>query len=525
MTEEQMKTAMEKGEKFKIFPKRLIIIDQFRLHPYLLGNLGIMCLAIVLSLLFLGKKSIWLDEAISIAMAKSTWPTLWHVISHGEANMGIYYILLHFWIKIGDSEFVVRSLSLIFAVLTVPTVFALGSRLFSKRIGLLGALLITVNPFFIQWAQGARGYSLVLLFSTLSSLVFVVALQRPSKWLWAAYAITSVIAVYAHVFAGFVLLAQAISLLLMRRKDVPWKGLLVSWIAIAILILPLGFNILTSSTHNLDWLTRPGWKDLVEVFVRFTGEKFLLVLFFILCILTCIKAVRQWFVSKTFRETWRYGLLLALLFVPIVISYCISQVKPIFEDRYLIMCIPPLVLLAGIGISLIRIRFLFIASLVILLILSGIQLQSWYAASGGEDWRGATSYVLSNAEKGDAIIFYSPDVGTAFDYYENRISTLDAFPTVVPYFDRNTYQNVNPVTDIPVGYADGGRLPEPDAALSDRLGGYRDIWLVLSHDQIVNLGRNVQSKIIQNLLQEKYGMPKESKTFPNIRVLMFSLNN
>jgi len=168
---------------------------------------------------------------------------------------------------------------------------------------------------------------------------------------------------------------------------------------------------------------------------------------------------------------------------------------------------------------------MFIASLVILLILSGIQLQSWYAASGGEDWRGATSYVLSNAEKGDAIIFYSPDVGTAFDYYENRISTLDAFPTVVPYFDRNTYQNVNPVTDIPVGYADGGRLPGPDAALSDRLGGYRDIWLVLSHDQIVNLGRNVQSKIIQNLLQEKYGMPKESKTFPNIRVLMFSLNN
>ena len=37
--------------------------------------------------------------------------------------MTLYYLLLHFWLKLGDSEFLTRSLSSVFAVATVPVVY------------------------------------------------------------------------------------------------------------------------------------------------------------------------------------------------------------------------------------------------------------------------------------------------------------------------------------------------------------------------------------------------------------------
>jgi hypothetical protein len=43
--------------------------------------------------------------------------------------------------------------------------------------GLLAALLLTVNPFFIEIAQLARGYSLLLMLAALSSLLFVTGMR------------------------------------------------------------------------------------------------------------------------------------------------------------------------------------------------------------------------------------------------------------------------------------------------------------------------------------------------------------
>lgn len=142
--------------------------------------MGIMILATLFRLFHLGSESLWLDEIISVAIAHLDWGTFWRVLSRFEANMAFYYGLLHFWIKLSESEVVVRSLSVIAGLLTVPVSYTLGKRMFGTRAGLLSALLLAINTFHIRFSQEARAYALVVLLTSLSSLFFIRAIERPS---------------------------------------------------------------------------------------------------------------------------------------------------------------------------------------------------------------------------------------------------------------------------------------------------------------------------------------------------------
>src|SRR5213595_2807283 len=77
--------------------------------PYII--LSILILAALLRLLQLGSESLWYDEAITVAIVRLDWGAFWKVLSHFEANMGLYYCLLRLWVNLGESEFVLRSFS------------------------------------------------------------------------------------------------------------------------------------------------------------------------------------------------------------------------------------------------------------------------------------------------------------------------------------------------------------------------------------------------------------------------------
>jgi len=489
-------------------------------NPATLGVLGIMSLTALLGFLFLGNKSIMHDEAVSIAIAQADWPTLWQIISRFEVNMGLYNALLHLWINLGGSEFVIRSLSVVFSILTVPAMYQLGNQLFNRRAGLLAALLMVVNSFFIRFAQQARGYSLLLLLVTMSSLLLVMAVRRPSKRVWAAYIIVSSLAMYTHVYAAFVLAAQAISLIFLRRREIPWKGLAVSAVAIALLIFPLLFYYLTANPTNLDYAKEPALGFIYGVFLAITGGSHIVVTaYFIPCFIIFIYAIKQWLAARFSLETWRYGLLLVWLAAPVIIAFGISQFKPIFFSRYFIICLPALVLLASQGIW--RIHRLWSWVLIaFLLASSGYQTYQWYAAQAQEEWRESSSYVLSQTEENDVIVFYTPSCSNAFNYYRDMAGTTVEIPVMEPYYDPVVNSTI-PVLNTPEAYGMSSRLPEPDVNLAERLSKYSHIWLVLSHDANVELGRDVQSQTLQNLLQEKYGAPTE-KDFPLVRVFMFT---
>jgi len=466
-------------------------------------------LATTLALLFLGNKSLWLDETYSITIARD-WPNIWPVMLRYEASMWFYYTLLHFWLKIGESEFIVRSLSVVFAVATVPVVYALGTRLFGSRVGMLAGLLLPLNAFFIRYAQEARSYSLLVFLATLSSYFFVRGVERPSWKHWASYVISIILAMYTHFFGALVLIAHVTSLVFLHQRKIPWKGLAISGVAAVLLLLPLAiFQPLGIGQPT--WVQPPDADDIRWLFVALAGNsRKLLLVYLILCFVALGFAATRSLRAKSSPKIWRYAFLVTWLLVPVVIAFAASfLLRPVFITKYLIICLPPFVLLAATSLSNISRRWIFAVTLILLLILSGRSLSRWYVDYQKEDWRDATSFILSEAQPGDAVLFYAYFVRHSFGYYLGRSGAPHDFLRLME------------LASEPYALGGGGLQPDPDLELLERLPDeHPRLWLVLSHDQTRHLGRDVQSRLIQSSLERKYTVTQEQE-FKGVRVLLY----
>src|SRR5438045_9480698 len=101
----------------------------------------------------LGGKSAWLDEAASIAIARWNLHSVWQAAHQPPSAalfywyQSLYYFLLHFWLRLGDSELLVRLPSAIFGIATVIVLYAVAARIFSSRVAWIACLLLAVHPF------------------------------------------------------------------------------------------------------------------------------------------------------------------------------------------------------------------------------------------------------------------------------------------------------------------------------------------------------------------------------------------
>ena len=223
---------------------------------------GIVAIGAVLRLLHLGAPSFWLDEALSVAYARLTWPQFAHLMQSRELNMLPYYLILRGWIRLGTSEAFVRIPSAIFSIATLPLFYRLGSRLFGTRVGLIAVLLLALDPYHIRFAQEARGYSLMLLLVTASTLLLVRGTEMDSRntaIVWASYVAASAFAAYTRFYANLTIVAQWASFALARPRAVPRKSIALSAVAIAALLLPLAAFVLLGHADPAGWIPAPSW--------------------------------------------------------------------------------------------------------------------------------------------------------------------------------------------------------------------------------------------------------------------------
>lgn len=374
----------------------------------------------------LGTKSFWLDEAASAVLARVDRHVFVGAMIHRQANMILYYLLLRGWIRLGSGEFVIRCLSVVAGVAAIPAIYLLGRRFFGPKAGRVAALLLSVHAFHIKYSQEARAYSLFMLLAVMSSLFFLRSLEQPSRKNWAAYVVVSSLMVYAQVFGGWVLLAQWSSLLLLRR-EIHWKQFLFSAAAICFLISPLAYCLFfVSDRSQLYWLTKPSLRDLYNFCFDMTGDGGpLLLLAYLALVLGGVGAFVSRLRSQSASlDTWKHWFLLIWLILPVALVLAISLRWPAFVPRFLIFCVPPLVLLVADGLTRVRSRVLFSTTLMILLGLSLSGAYSYYRGRADDehtdDWRDATRYILSQAEAGDAVLFSYSEERLAFDEYRRQ---------------------------------------------------------------------------------------------------------
>jgi len=455
-------------------------------HWITLALLLVSCLTV--RLVCLACKPFWFDEAFSVEVARLTWVNFLHLLWWREANMSLYYVLLRVWLHFGQSPYFIRSLSVLMATLTLPAIYWLGRLLFDRRVALIAAALFTFNAYDVRYSQEARSYSLFVLLATFSSGLLVWWLAEPSRRRLREYIAASVLAAYSHFYALLLLAAHWLTLKLTRppqiAEDLPSSRLRRAWWTTGLLVLPLLTFVGKTGAGPIRWIHRPGARDLVEFFEHLCGsDHWPLALLYVAACAVALSSVgpRLWKRHPS-RDVWRLQFLLIWFFFPIVLTVLLSFARPIFLGRYMIFCLPPLLILAAAGLERLRRRWMLGAALVVMLFFS---LQGVFFIydhdfdSERDASESASNFILHQAKPGDAILFHIAETRIPYEFARSLRAGGDT--ASANFTDKLGPEIVFPHHGQALDYRDFTGKPAPDL-VRQAASGHAQLWLMLMNN-------------------------------------------
>jgi Dolichyl-phosphate-mannose-protein mannosyltransferase len=387
--------------------------------------LALAILAFLTGTLRIGTTGFWRDEAFSAQLASLPAHVFFPYLATHEPNGAFYHLLMYGWVRLDDGEAFLRIPSLAFAAGTVAATYLLGRRLVGHRVALVAALLLLSNPLFISLATDERSYSLLMLTSTCSSLVFVRAVVDHDRASWRIFPFIAALSLYCHYFAALTLLGQFASLGLVDRRSGTWRRAATSAAYIAVLTMPL-IAFVKESARSLaaTWIpstTIHAIGSLIVILLGGVATSLLLIALSTTALsLRILRSPRSIFELAE----WPLAFLSCTAVLPVAIGILASLAKPLLLARYFAASLPVLLLLlTGLivrGFETLRSGATKAAVGAIAVLVS---LHAGYAklvAIDKPDSRGAVEYVLANAKAHDAIAFPSFWGIPAFQWYGSR---------------------------------------------------------------------------------------------------------
>jgi len=201
-------------------------------------------LAFALRLFRLQDASVWWDEGFSVWEARMGFLALADRTAY-DVHPPFYYWLLHLWRPwLGDGEFALRYLSVLFGALTLAALWTLARRLAPKQpeVALAGVALAALSRYAIWWSQEIRMYAFTGFFVVLS-LYFMVRLRERFRWRWAAAYVLVTASLLATLYSlAFLLIIEGLYWLWTLRRTQSWHrrgALLLQWTGLQMAVLAL----------------------------------------------------------------------------------------------------------------------------------------------------------------------------------------------------------------------------------------------------------------------------------------------
>lgn len=320
---------------------------------------------------FLAPNGLWLDEALSVNIAKLPLGQLPGALLE-DGSPPLYYVLLHWWMLVfGQGEVAVRALSGLASAAALPLLWSAGRRLGGPRAGWAALLLGASSPWAIYYGSYARMYSLMALLA----LLFFIALQRaaelPSRRRLAVVAALTTALMYTHYWDLY-LLGVALGWAIWSAWRERAHGRVVDGICPGaagkvaaamvgggLLFLPWApvfvFQLLHTGTP---WSAPPGPGSLLGVFGDFAGEgpwaPVLVLAFFSLVVLAFFGRQaadgRSVLLALRVKPRSRFpGILLLATLVLAVVAGMVTGAA--FDQRYIAVVFPLFVLVCALGLS------------------------------------------------------------------------------------------------------------------------------------------------------------------------------
>jgi hypothetical protein len=208
----------------------------------------------------------------------------------------------------------------------------------------------------------------------------------------------------------------------------------------------------------------------------------------------------------------RIWLLLPWLLVPVGLTLGISLARPILAERYLLGALPPICLLAGIGLSRLPGRTFGLACLAVAALSLGSYWRG-YDQLHTEAWRQAAAEVTLAAQQDDGYIFLSKWGQNGFEYYAGWQWGRNSSG---PYLEGHVFEPFDWDEALAVPkYRGVSSLDE----LPDFAARHRRIWLVQSHERDPVSGADVAAPVREWLATSGYLLSQRDYT--GVRVLRY----
>jgi hypothetical protein len=195
-------------------------------------------------------------------------------------------------------------------------------------------------------------------------------------------------------------------------------------IVIGLGILPLLVFVAKTGAGPIRWIQRPGLRDVLEFYQHLAGGSNWILL--VIGALACIAAVQPLWNHRFDRdqswETWRAQFLLIWLLFPVSLTVLLSFARPVFLGRYMIFCLPALLILTAAGLARLRRSWLLTAALSGILLLCSQAVLFVYAHDfdNERDASGAASdFILDHSKPGDAVVFHTAATRVAYEFFRS----------------------------------------------------------------------------------------------------------
>ncbi len=156
----------------------------------------------------LGAQSLWHDEGNAYVQATRSVSAIADNAARDIHPPGYYWLLAIWRVLIGESEFALRALSAFASLISVALTYALGRQLSGSVAALIAALSVALNTFSIFYAQEARMYALLALWSVAAMWAFVLLLKRNQRTWLIALALFNAAGLWTHYAFPFMMLTQ-----------------------------------------------------------------------------------------------------------------------------------------------------------------------------------------------------------------------------------------------------------------------------------------------------------------------------
>ncbi len=398
----------------------------------------VITLGVAIFLRFRTTSALWLDEALTVDIARAPLHQIPGLLRDDGAPP-LYYYVLHFWMLVfGQGNLAVRSLSGILGIVNLPVAWLTGYRLGSHWWSLDAAspseqavrldrgrttawavtLLMAMSPFVVYYDTEARMYGLLILLGTLTALSVMSLLRRPTIWNAAGLAVLTSASLYTHYWALYSTAVLGVTSLWCLWKG-PYRhearyllGALVVGTATFLPWLPT----LWFQTHHTGtpWAAPAQLTAVVFTVTQFAGGnsdfgRGLAILFFFFAVLAVFGTpMGRWLVVLDIRTRPGVRALAVGVLATLVVGILAGRIDgSTFADRYTAFVLFPALVIMAYGLTAIpdrRTRHGFLALAVVFGFLAAVP--NAYIARTGAGKVGAA--IAAQARAGD-VVAYCPD--------------------------------------------------------------------------------------------------------------------